>query len=250
MPTALQTASALPHIYLSPHLDDAVLSCGGMMAQQIRNGERLIVITLCAGDPPPGPLSPFAQSLHERWNTPANAVALRRAEDTAALRILGAEVIHWDVPDCIYRIERGEHLYASEQALFGDLHPAEAALVRILAARIRALGPARVYAPYTLGHHVDHQLVRRAAELSGAALVFYEDYPYAEREAVLPIAPLTPHLMLLDEASLSAKGRAIAAYPSQVSTFWKDVAEMELALRAFALKTGNGVLAERLWHLP
>lgn len=247
---AIQAACALPHIYLSPHLDDAVLSCGGMMAQQVRNGERVIVITVCAGDPPPGPLSSFAESLHQRWNTSANAVALRRAEDIAALRIVGAEVIHWEVPDCIYRAVNGEHLYASESALFGELHPAEAALAKSLAAQLAALGPARWYAPYTLGHHVDHQLVRRAAELSDAALAYYEDYPYAERETVSSAEPLAPQLIALTESDLAAKSRAIAEYRSQISSFWKGVPEMEAALRAFALKTGGGVLAERLWRLP
>lgn len=240
----------MSHIYLSPHLDDAVLSCGGLIARQGRQGERVVVVTVCAGDPLPGPLSPFAQSLHERWNTPANAVAVRRAEDAAALRILGAEVIHWETPDCIYRVVNGEPLYASEQALFGELHPAEAALARTLAARIAGLGPAHFYAPYTLGHHVDHQLVRRAAEASGVAVTYYEDYPYAEREWVSPAGPLFARLALLDETSLAAKGRALAEYQSQISSFWKSVPEMEAALRAFALKTGEGVLAERLWCLP
>ena len=56
----------LTHVYLSPHLDDAVLSCGGMIHRQAQAGERVVVVTVCAGDPPPGPLSDFARSLHER----------------------------------------------------------------------------------------------------------------------------------------------------------------------------------------
>ena len=241
---------SLKRFYLSPHLDDAALSCGGMIARQARAGEPVVVITICAGDPPPGPLSPFAQGLHERWNTPAHAVALRRAEDIAALRLLGAEIIHWDMPDCIYRVAEGEHLYASEQAIFGELHPAEAALVEQLAARIRALGPGRVVAPYTLGHHVDHQLVRRAAEFSGTPLVYYEDYPYAEREAIPLDEALRPEIIPLDEADVTAKIRAIAEYRSQISTFWENAEAMKAALRAFVLKTGQGALAERIWHLP
>ncbi len=255
----IQAANAPRHIYLSPHLDDAVLSCGGMMAQQVRRGEQVRVVTVCAGDPPPGPLSPFAQSLHERWGTPTNAVALRRAEDEAALCILGAEVIHRDVPDCIYRAVNGEHLYASEPAIFGELHPAEAPLIEQLAAELRALGPSRLYAPYTLGHHVDHQLVRRAAELSGAAYAFYEDYPYAARDPVelprgesvpLETRGLSPLLIAMDDTALAAKIRAVAEYRSQISTFWRSPAEMEAALRAFALATGGGLLAERIWRLP
>ena len=48
------------------------------------------MITIFAGDPPTGPLSPFAQSLHDRWQ--ADPVA-RRGEDIEALTLLGAEAI-------------------------------------------------------------------------------------------------------------------------------------------------------------
>ncbi|MGH2521295.1 MAG: PIG-L deacetylase family protein, partial [Anaerolineales bacterium] len=56
--------SYLTHLYLSPHFDDAALSCGGTIHQQTRQGERAVVVTVCAGDSPPGPLSAFAQTLH------------------------------------------------------------------------------------------------------------------------------------------------------------------------------------------
>ena len=80
----------LPIIFLSPHLDDAVLSCGGMIYQLAQAGQAVQVITIFAGDPPPGLLSPFAQSLHDRWQ--AGSVA-RRSEDIEALTLLGAEAI-------------------------------------------------------------------------------------------------------------------------------------------------------------
>ena len=63
-------------IFLSPHADDAGLSCGGLIYQLAQAGERPIVITLFGGDPPDaGPLSDFAQSLHTRWALGADAPA-------------------------------------------------------------------------------------------------------------------------------------------------------------------------------
>jgi LmbE family N-acetylglucosaminyl deacetylase len=47
------------------------------------------------------------------------------------------------------------------------------------------------------------------------------------------------------EDDLQAKVKAIAAYASQISTFWKDVETMETAVRAFAASTGG----ERLWRV-
>ena len=77
-------------IYLSPHLDDAAFSCGGLIWEQVKAGETVEVWTICAGEPPEGELPPFARSLHDRWGTGGQTVARRRAEDQAACEVLGA----------------------------------------------------------------------------------------------------------------------------------------------------------------
>jgi LmbE family N-acetylglucosaminyl deacetylase len=259
----------LAHVYLSPHLDDAVLSCGGLMHRQARTGERVVVVTVCAGDPPPGALSEFAQELHARWAEgvappplPAQMTAVRRAEDLAALDRLGAEAIHFTVPDAIYRLEPAtrRHLYSSEKAIFGDLHASENALTRRTAQRLsdvlRGLPRHRLYAPLTLGHHVDHQFTRQIAEAAGSVHAYYEDYPYAEKADRTRLAEaevtrvalgreMASQIIALAPADLQAKLNAVAAYASQISTFWRDAAAMEAALREFAARVGG----EGLWRL-
>lgn len=250
----------ITHIYLSPHLDDAVLSCGGMIHRQTHAGERVKVVTVCAGDQPRGPLSDFARSLHQRWEALGDAVTARRAEDLAALKALNAEAIHLAVPDCIYRTDpaSGQPLYTSREALFGEVHPAEAALAQTIAGEIAAVlrgaQPHRLYVPLGLGNHVDHQLARRAAELAGGVFAYFEDYPYAaqgsaKRAMTPPGRALTPEVVPLTQADLAAKVEAIAAYASQISTFWDDRAGMEAAVRTFGERTGGGRFAERLWRV-
>lgn len=229
-----------------------------MIHQQTQAGERVVVVTLCAGGPPAGPFSDFAQSLHARWETPSEAVAVRRAEDLAALNILGAEGIHLSTPDCIYRVEgsSGKHLYASEESLFGELHLSEINLIRRMADEIarllRTFQQPRLYAPTGLGHHVDHQLTRQAAEVAGRVPAYFEDYPYVtfngedSRAALGP--KLSPELVYLTPADLAAKVQAIATYASQISTFWEDVTAMEAAIHDFAARVGEGRPAERLWR--
>ena len=265
-------ASSLIHVYLSPHLDDAVLSCGGMIHRQTQAGERVVVVTVCAGDPPPGPLSALAQTLHERWQTPpGEAVAARRAEDLAALSVLGAQAVHLDVLDCIYRTdpETGRHLYGAETSLFGNVHPSEPTLVRRIATQISALlsgfGRRHFHVPLGLAHHVDHQVTRQAAEMAQGVYAYFEDYPYAAREVVAPTPLLagtpatpgatpppgrvfSPELVLLSTTNLDAKVRAIAQYVSQISTFWADEAVMAADVRRFAERVGAGNPAERIWR--
>jgi len=255
----------LTHLYLSAHLDDAVLSCGGLIHKQVQARDRVVVVTICAGDPPPGELSPFAQELHQRWGLEAaRAVAARRAEDLRALASLGAEAFHLPTPDCIYRADSaGRHLYASEPAIFGPLNSAEHVLARRVAEKIsglvHGLGRCHLYAPLGLGQHVDHQLTRRAAEIVGNVYAYFDDYPYVAQKtgegqfAALTRTPdgreLVGEAVPLGDANLAAQGQAIAHYASQISTFWANSAEMEAALREFALRAGEGRLAERLWRM-
>jgi LmbE family N-acetylglucosaminyl deacetylase len=266
-------ASPLVNIYLSPHLDDAVYSCGGLLYRQAQAGARTVVVTLCTGNPPAGPLSPYAQSLHERWaaeagtaapRAPAEITAWRRSEDLDALAEIGAEAVHLDVPDCIYRVNPATNwpIYTSEAALFGSLHPSEQALVRRVAAKLatllRGFGRHHLHVPLGIGQHVDHQLARRAAEASGGIFAYYEDFPYAAREGehwpnllspLLEGRPLTPELNKLAEPELEAWARAAACYASQLSSFWPDPPALAAAVRSFAQQTGDGAAAIRLWRV-
>jgi len=251
------------HIYLSPHLDDAVLSCGGRMWQQVSGGDDVTVVTVFAGAPDPSvPFSLYAEELHARWGQPVDVVRERQEEDREALASLGVEALHWSYKDCIYRrTPESDHAYDSEEALWGRIHPADVDLIQELTSRIRALrqmSSATLYAPLAVGRHVDHRVVRRAAEGSRAhdhprALTYYEDFPYAEEPdsviAALSGAWWREELVPLSQGALRAKTAAVAHYRSQISSFWGDRAEMEASLRAFAEKTGVGLPAERYWRL-
>jgi LmbE family N-acetylglucosaminyl deacetylase len=241
-------------IYLSPHLDDAALSCGGQIHQQTAAGRPILIVTITAGDPPAVPPSSFAQLLHDRWQLAGEVVAGRRAEDIAASQRLGADYLHWDVLDCIYRVDpdSGAALYPSVEAIFGPVHPAEIPLVTALAQRLAALPPCRqIIAPLAVGRHVDHQLVRAAAEQwQGNALTYYEDYPYVQQPGALAeAAAFTPAewraiTIPLSPADLQAKYDAVTCFRSQLSTFFADPADLERQIGAYATAIGG----ERLWQ--
>ncbi|MGD2178143.1 MAG: PIG-L family deacetylase [Anaerolineae bacterium] len=245
------------HVYLSPHLDDVALSCGGRIWQQARAGGHVAVVTVFAAAPEPDArLSSYARELHARWGRPGEAVEKRQEEDLQALSLLDAKPLHWPYTDCIYRrTPGGDFPYASEEALWGDIHPSDAGLIRELAERIRALPllpEGTLYTPLGVGDHVDHRILRQAAEVSEHALTAYEDFPYAQvREAAeraLANRCWESELVLLSEHALGAKIAAIACYGSQTSTFWGSTMDMAAAVRAFAERTGNGRPAERYWR--
>jgi len=245
------------HIYISPHLDDVVLSCGGTVSQQTAAGETVLVITAFAGDPAPGSsLSPFAQQLHTRWDTPEDAAATRRQEDLAALQLLGAAGEHWSYADCIYRqTPAGDFSYDTEESLWGDIHPAEESLVCEIVQRILALPLARAgafYVPLGVGDHVDHSIIHAAAIQCGRPVVFYEDFPYS-RDPDTILRKLTSgrwksYRTILTEKALELKITAIGCYRSQLSTFWENREAMEADIRESSRRVGIGRPAERFWH--
>ncbi len=258
--------SSYEHIYLSPHLDDVVLSCGGAIYTQTRHGEQVLVVSVFAGSPPDDSLTAFARELKERWGASGDPLAVRRREDLAALHILGAAALHLDFLDCVYRQDErtGQAYYPTVEHIFASLHPAETELhhrlLEALLAQLGTLKRATVYAPLGAGHHVDHLLVRRMAQLllaRGHRVLFYEDYPYAgDAQTVGAALEAEPgkrwqvQAFYFDEEAMRAKGDAAACYASQISTFWSSVEEMREALRIQALRVGGGhSYAENYWQL-
>ena len=230
----------LAHLYLSPHLDDAVFSCGGLMAMQDARGEPISVLTLFAGDPPDYRISNFAAELHARWGKAGPPIAMRRAEDRLACGRLGASVVHLEFPDAIYRVDHSDRpLYPSAESLFSGVDPVDEGLSDELVHALDEIdfGDATVYCPMGMGEHVDHLLTRQAAERLGWQLVYYADMPYAARgdkleQMIGQQSEAWKHIQLNAEA-IDAWVGAILEYQSQLSTFWQDEDELYKELRNF-----------------
>jgi len=234
-------------IYLSPHFDDAVLSCGGMIWQQAQAGHSVEIWTTCAGDPPAGPLPPLAAQLHARWQTGSQAVSARRAEDIAACQAVSAAWRHLDMPDCIYRrLPNGAPLIQNNDDLWvnrlDDRAAPDVARVRAwLAANLP--GRCRLVAPLTIGGHIDHHITRAAAQSLGRALWYYADYPYVATHRVNVRAWLGPgwsrRRQPVTPQGLAAWQAGIAQYTSQITTFWGSLEEMRAAMQDYLAQGGN-----------
>lgn len=244
------------HLILSPHLDDAVLSLGAAIHRWTRIGDDVFVVTICAGNPALSHYSRFARELHMRWGVTAEAaVGARRREDRQALAVVGAKPIYLNELDAIYRMgPGGRWLYPSGEAIFGPLHKHEVGGGQDLTRRLRALARRRqidrLYAPLTIGDHVDHVRVRAAAESTGLPLQYYEDFPYAIREKRTPdwrgrAAGLTRRLARCAGRDLEAKREAILTYASQISSLWPSPASFEADFGTFH-RSDKG-LGEWIW---
>ncbi len=253
-----------PHydqIYLSPHLDDAVLSCAGGIANVVAADQSVLVVTICAGSPAPGTVfSPFAQHQHRQWRLPPDqAMQQRVQEDVAALETLGADCLLLDLLDAIYRVPDAYH---DETTLFdlavpGD--PLGPALRTQIAALVARYPNAIFYAPLAVGMHVDHQITYTVASefvRGGVNIAFYEDFPYVaepnaleRRLGTLGGAELFLPMVINIDTTLARKISAIESYTSQIGTLFGDLSTMAARVTAYAesLRPDAGTYGERIW---
>jgi LmbE family N-acetylglucosaminyl deacetylase len=239
---------------LAPHLDDVALSCGAQVFDRTAGSQRVLIVTVMAGSPQVTAESAYIAGLHARWELAGDAAAARRAEDAAACAILHADYHHLNVPDCIYRLDPllNVPLYNSDDDIFGEIHRAEQSLQLQVAELFATLPPCdQVIAPLTVGHHVDHLLVRAAAETAWPGrLLYYEDYPYVENRGFLSrvlgddLRHWRPDVYEVSVQGLQAKFDAIWAFQSQLSTFFGSREEMEARVGAYCAAVGG----ERLWQ--
>jgi LmbE family N-acetylglucosaminyl deacetylase len=236
-------------IYISPHLDDAVLSCGGLIWEQAQKGAPVEIWTICAGDAPSGSLSGMAKKTHKEWGTGTaeETVLLRRTEDREAASCVGAGVFHFDTPDCIYRHSpRGVLLYTT--GVFTPWNPLEKNLHEEIAAALTArLQPDDVLVcPLAIGGHIDHILTRRAVESLRRPLFYYADIPYLLNRPIslTPVtAGLTAETHPVSGEGLRAWRAGIAAYRSQITVLFKTPRRMRVAISRY-WESRHGV---RLW---
>jgi glycosyltransferase involved in cell wall biosynthesis/LmbE family N-acetylglucosaminyl deacetylase/SAM-dependent methyltransferase len=245
------------HLFFSPHLDDAVLSCGGMIHSLVSQNKSVQVITVFAGDSDENHNSAFARHLHAKWGATADLFEQRRQEDAKALSELGVtNAERWSFPEAPYRLGTdGSHLYGSYDELRGqpareDRSLKETITERILT-RLQQLPDSSVlYFPLSLGRHVDHQLlfaIGLQLSVAGKQVRFYEDYPYAEaydpNHGELNWLPRTVSI------DFKSKLKAASAYATQLPGLGGSVRLFEKRLRAFGAAVDGGSISERYWEV-
>lgn len=234
MPTALA---------VSPHLDDAVFSCGGTLARLAAEGWRVVLATLFTRSVPDPRGFALACQVDKGLPASVDYMELRRAEDQAAARLLGITEVLWlDLPEAPHRG------YDSPPALFAGVREGDGVwrdAAACLAELLGRLEPDLVLSCQGLGNHVDHvQAIRALLALDGLGLgtvgrtAWWRDLPYAIRvpdagpAAELPgglgevAVPIGDHV--------GVKGHAAAAYATQVGFQFGGAGKVLPSLADFA----------------
>jgi len=203
-------------VVVSPHFDDAVQGAGYLLAGH----PATTVVTVFAGRPPAYPATPTEWDALGGFKAGDDVVALRQAEDVAALGVLGAAP-HW--------LDFSDHQYLDKAQRYSpsDIAPP-------LASALRGLDPTAVFVPFGLANP-DHDLTHQAArlvmgELPDLAWYCYEDAGYCNlpgllawrisalfRSGLWPTPAIVPVSLDPDR-----KHRALACYASQLPPLRAD----------------------------
>lgn len=161
-------------VVLSPHLDDAVFSVGGTIAETTARGEEACVVTFFTDGPP-------LDSVSEEFRVFADYES-RRAEDEAALRELGASHRWLGYVERAFReprLPRPRNVFATPSGL--DEFTNLASMRDAIRGLLDEFPGAQFLAPLGVGNHFDHAEVFVASALEktsddpGGRFSFYED---------------------------------------------------------------------------
>lgn len=144
---------------VSPHLDDAVLSCGVKIQRSVAAGERVVIANI--------------------FSDGTNSEA-RQAEEINVAREIGADPFflnELDAPD------RDANFESSQQIFFGDLGDVPDTYIDHVKSRLteffKEYDVTTAIFPLGAGNHIDHRIAHAAGRrIKGTDILYYEDRPY------------------------------------------------------------------------
>ncbi len=232
--SAAQPPAAMGHaphsIILSPHLDDAALSCGGRML-----GDQSVLV-----------VNVFNTGAWWRFpHGPEDAQRIQACRQREEMKML-------DLPEAMLRgYALAEVFTAAPDARDAQV---EAQVRQAVAELAREHRLAHWFLPLAVGDHIDHRIVRDQAiaalaveQVKPTHLHFYEDLPYAAKlghdadfSAHVPGHTLREESLEIEEL-LAWKIELLRAYWSQFR--WSELAE----LARYAKGVGGDEAAEVTW---
>lgn len=223
-------------IFVSPHLDDAMLSAGGLIQYLSKKTKIVIVNVFTESSDERQTLSAWKFVKDMGYKKPSVLFKERRKEDKQAFFGMGIEPINLGFPDALWRKKKGlvaqmfgkvlpefEHMYPTYRFHMTTGKVANAdkvtkeAVTKKLQKIVNLENDPLMFAPLGVGGHVDHCLVRDVCtEAFPNRVIYWSDFPYNARENNEGVPP-NGCVRLEFPVKYSVKKSLIRAYKTQVS---------------------------------
>jgi LmbE family N-acetylglucosaminyl deacetylase len=190
--------------FISPHLDDAVLSAGSLISYLSQLSRVTVVSTMTEYDP--------STSIGLNWmekcgyTNPSDYMKRRREEDFLAVNKLGAKVIHIGLADMTSgKTDVSESMKAK--------------LLEIISPNKQT--SSFVFAPTAIGRqHPDHHLVNRIVREITPNPILWEEFSLTQRPKPNDFDQLSDPMSSIWEGNYDPKIEAIMLYKTQVDSLF------------------------------
>jgi LmbE family N-acetylglucosaminyl deacetylase len=233
-----------PCFFISPHLDDAVFSAGGLISYLHGLSVPITVINVftSAGT---GKSSLSANKFLSQcgYSSPIQLFTDRIKEDHEAFKLLPkVKIINLGYIDALWRTKTKVNLLASQIGSYfpelvcayptyrwhiikGKIARFEDQLVNQLSQQIQSLvnNESLIFTPLGVGNHVDHIITREACLRSNSNIVYWLDFPYHLSHKLDENYIKQNKLEIIDfPQKIDTKHQLILKYKSQISPIFKN----------------------------
>lgn len=239
----------IPCFFISPHLDDAVFSAGGLLLRLAFKTKVTLVNVFTEASGPSYTLS--AKAFLNKCGDYHDALDLYRArkqEDAAACKELNADFVNLGLSDALFRKKKNNYF---KQNYFNEFlpelnhvyptyrfHVVSGKIAQVdmdTAAEVenkfraieRGLGRSYVFCPRGIGDHVDHIIVRESCKKVFSNLIFWDDFPYNCRTKGKEnnVSELDRGVFNISDIA-DEKIRIMSFYKSQIKSIFPDISDL------------------------
>lgn len=239
-----------PVFFISPHLDDAILSAGGLIAHLAPKTSVTVITVFTEGSTPP--YSPFAQHClrDAGYEDVQKYFSDRRTEDAQVCAKFGASCIHLGFTDGPWRrsdphrsvpVKKTNNRLLSFLSLFSppsvflypkdirvmQIHPEDDALIVRISEKIGSIikdhSASVIACPLAVGRHIDHLITRETVAGAFSPRIYWSDFPYNANDTPDPIYLATHRLEpALWTDNQEEKGEGIKGYQTQMKSLFPE----------------------------
>lgn len=178
------------YIFISPHLDDAILSAGALIYELKNKGRVKIITVFTKGD---------------------DFFLRRKKEDKNACHYLEIDYLHLDFTDVLWR--NSSNLIEEKNL--------EKTIINRLKKSIKNNKDTIIFAPLSIGNHIDHILINKVCRDNYTNVIYWEDYPYNLKYKLSEVFIKKNNLSYFEyKKNLFIKEKLIKFYSSQIPSLF------------------------------
>lgn len=192
------------YYFISPHLDDAILSAGGLIFD-LKDNNKVKIITVF---------------------TKGNKLFLKRKEeDISVCKYLGIDYLHLGFADALWRnsYDSIEDVFSKQINSTKEEVDLEKIIIKKLKKIIKNAKNTTIFAPLSIGNHIDHRIVNKICRENFINVIYWEDYPYNLKSSFSEELVKKNSLLNFEfSKNLFIKDKLIKFYKSQIPILFGD----------------------------